>query len=66
MKADPERRIVVIYDVDNIPTEKIVDMLIDPCDKKIKFAPISVVGFADAEQVRKIVAVINGKYNLPQ
>ena len=66
MKSETERRIVVIYDVDNIPTDKIVDMLVDPCDKKIKFAPISVVGFADAEQVRKIVAVINGKYNLPQ
>ena len=66
MSELPERRIVVVYDVDNIPTDKIIDMLIDPCDKKIKFAPISVVGFADAEQVRKIVAVINGKYNLPQ
>ena len=66
MREQPERRIVVVYDVDNIPTDKIVDMLIDPCDKKIKFAPVSVIGFADAAQVRQIVGIINGKYDLPQ
>lgn len=66
MSELPERRIVVVYDVDNIPTDKIVDMLVDPCDRKIKFAPISVIGFADAAQVRQIVGIINGKYDLPQ
>lgn len=66
MSELPERRIVVVYDVDNIPTDKIIDMLVDPCDRKIKFAPISVIGFADSAQVRQIVGIINGKYDLPQ
>lgn len=66
MREQPERRIVVVYDVSDVPTEKIIDMLVDPCDKKIKFAPISIIGFADADQVKQIAGVINGNYSVRQ
>lgn len=66
MSEHPERRVVVVYDCDNMSTDKIIDMLINPRKVKTTHEHISVIGFADAAQVRQIVGIINGRYELPQ
>ncbi len=61
-----ERNVVVVYDCEDMDTSKIIEMLVNPRKVKTTHAHISVIGFADAAQVRQVIGVINGRYELPQ